>query len=527
MSVKIIGCLVTLLAVVYGKPPSKVVGGEQAERNEFPHQVSIRDRGEHICGGAIISPLHILTAAHCFVDEDEKVALPHPSDIEILVGANDKNSRLGQEYKILKYECHENYETKKSDRNDIALITLEKPLVFSGSIKPINLPKKDIPLNSVVTASGWGATDYPNTKLPKQLQKVELKIVDNKVCQDSHKIKIYPEQVCASGGEGKGVCVGDSGGPIIANNELVSIISWGRPCAKGVPDVGTRVFNYLSWIENAMSSKSPQKKYNLSKSNSSTEQKTSLPSGHGKPPSKIVGGYIASAREFPYQVSIRYNGKHICGGSIISPLHILTAAHCIVTGTIRSPVNTLRIFVGATDKYGFGEEYQVATYNYHSGYSSKTNQNDIAVITLARPLIFSNSVRPIGAPRNDTPAGTTAIASGWGAYDYESINEYYSPSKLLKINMKIVSNEECARSHVYQIFTEQICAFTAKGRGMCIGDSGGPLVVGDQLVGIVSWGKPCGRAPDIFTRVYSYLPWINRILASQRAPNNYLLYKQK
>lgn len=56
------------------------------------------------------------------------------------------------------------------------------------------------------------------------------------------------------------------------------------------------------------------------------------------------------------------------------------AAHCIVTDNQRLPVNTLRIFVGATEKYGYGEEYQVATYNYHSGYSSKTNQNDIAVI---------------------------------------------------------------------------------------------------------------------------------------------------
>lgn len=92
----------------------------------------------------------------------------------------------------------------------------------------------------------------------------------------------------------------------------------------------------------------------------------------------------------------------------------------------------------------------------------------IIYFQLARPLMFSSSVRPIGAPRYDTPAGTTATASGWGASDYESINKYNSPSKLLKINMKIVSNEECSRSHVYQIFTEQICGFTARGQGMCI-----------------------------------------------------------
>lgn len=73
---------------------------------------------------------------------------------------------------------------------------------------------------------------------------------------------------------------GDSGGPIIANDggSIISIVSWGQPCAKGVADVGTRVWSYLSWIHDAMNSKAEQKKYGLGKAraaervNSSGEQ---------------------------------------------------------------------------------------------------------------------------------------------------------------------------------------------------------------------------------------------------------------
>lgn len=98
------------------------MGGERAEFGEFPHQVSIRDLGAHICGGAIISSTHILTAAHCFVDGSD--GSPHPSDLGVIIGVTDHNSRLAKEYKVLKYECHEGYTTKNSDRHDIALITV-------------------------------------------------------------------------------------------------------------------------------------------------------------------------------------------------------------------------------------------------------------------------------------------------------------------------------------------------------------------------------------------------------------------
>lgn len=76
-------------------------------------------------------------------------------------------------------------------------------------MQPIALPKGNSPEGTAVVASGWGSIDWNNgkPKFPKQLKKVDLKVIGNNACQKSHKTKIYPEQICVFEAKGKGVCV--------------------------------------------------------------------------------------------------------------------------------------------------------------------------------------------------------------------------------------------------------------------------------------------------------------------------------
>ena len=106
-------------------------------------------------------------------------------------------------------------------------------------------------------ATGWGQTDIGG-ELQDQLRQAEMRVVDNETCAKRYakrysKIQIVKEHLCA-GGEDKGTCVGDSGGPLHCNMRdgrwyLAGITSFGSGCAKpGFPDVFTRVNSYTDWI---------------------------------------------------------------------------------------------------------------------------------------------------------------------------------------------------------------------------------------------------------------------------------------
>lgn len=106
-------------------------------------------------------------------------------------------------------------------------------------------------------------------------------------------------------------------------------------------------------------------------------------------PEAIVGGQPAGLGEFPWQVSLNVNGQHICGGSIIAPTKILTAAHC-VKGIVSPPYSNFRIATGnlrATQ----GQKHSVSSVRIHPNYVDSVSQswvNDVAVITVSRPKII-------------------------------------------------------------------------------------------------------------------------------------------
>lgn len=90
--------------------------------------------------------------------------------------------------------------------------------------------------------------------MPDHLKFLEVGTLTNDDCRDrhapEHAEKIYNGTICALLRRGHGACFGDSGGPLTAFEpaELIGLVSWGMPCALGVPDQYTRVSEFTAWI---------------------------------------------------------------------------------------------------------------------------------------------------------------------------------------------------------------------------------------------------------------------------------------
>ncbi|KAK4873159.1 hypothetical protein RN001_015188 [Aquatica leii] len=219
----------------------KIVGGITASKGQFPYQISLRYNGEHNCGGSILNQNTVLTAAHC-VDQ-------FPSEYSSIVAGSNKLDEGGELRNIARYIIHEKWNPSKAT-DDIALIKLAEPLEFTTYIQPITAEDTFTPANVKCVLSGWGITSYPGD-IPNELQYMNGVVANLNVCKLIFSQGSYPvldSNICANAGNGIGACKGDSGGPLVSNNKQIGIASWVVLCARGYPDVFTRVSYYSDWI---------------------------------------------------------------------------------------------------------------------------------------------------------------------------------------------------------------------------------------------------------------------------------------
>ncbi|XP_018429100.1 PREDICTED: serine protease 27-like [Nanorana parkeri] len=253
----------------------------------------------------------------------------------------------------------------------------------------------------------------------------------------------------------------------------------------------------------------------------------SVCTGCGKPMTsdRIVGGQDAFYGEWPWQISLRKNGYHICGGVMIDSQWVLTAAHCFVRPY--SPADYM-VNLGAYQlSIPSGVMSQVSAINIHPIYQRDGSSGDIALIKLRNSIQYTDYIMPICIPAENVqfPSGINCYVTGWG-----SMNQGVSlpsPQTLQKVQLPIIEQKECdAMYHINNptlspnktiIQWDMICAGFEKGqKDACQGDSGGPLACkwdGSWLLaGIVSWGFGCALAnrPGVYTRVTSYSSWIQQ-----------------
>ncbi|XP_059566918.1 transmembrane protease serine 4 [Myotis daubentonii] len=250
------GSLVSLRCLACGDSPKapRVVGGQQASVESWPWQVSIQYHQQHVCGGSILDPHWVLTAAHCF-----RKHLDVPG-WKVRVGSD----RLGSfpALPVAKIFVAEQNATSPKEK-DIALVRLRDPLTLSGLVRPICLPFSDeeLPPATPVWVIGWGFTEQGAGKMSDQLLQASVQVIDRARCnaEDAYQGEVTAEMLCAGVLQG-GVdtCQGDSGGPLMHHSSqwhIVGIVSWGHGCGgPSTPGVYTKVAAYLSWIHSVRQS---------------------------------------------------------------------------------------------------------------------------------------------------------------------------------------------------------------------------------------------------------------------------------
>ncbi|XP_059548575.1 mastin-like [Myotis daubentonii] len=237
----------------------------------------------------------------------------------------------------------------------------------------------------------------------------------------------------------------------------------------------------------------------------------------------IIRGHDAANGAWPWQVGLWFLNQtrsqwiFNCGGSLIHPQWVLTAAHCIPG---RNPeTRHFKVQLGRL-RPSYSDSVQVARIIRHPKYRLEKGGKggaDVALLKLEAPVRPSNLVRWIRLPPASSafPPGTRCWVAGWGDIAFQE--PLPPPQNLQEVEVPIVADEICRQQYLRignVIQDDELCA-GSRGRGTCYGDSGGPLVCkwrGTWVqVGVVSWGHEFCFAnfPGVYARVKYFLPWIS------------------
>ncbi|WP_434098084.1 S1 family peptidase [Streptomyces sparsogenes] len=234
----------------------------------------------------------------------------------------------------------------------------------------------------------------------------------------------------------------------------------------------------------------------------------------------VVGGQPAHTALAPWAVALASRERfgearsgQFCGGVVVGPTTVLTAAHCLsrdVLGVDWREVRDIRVIIGRDDLRGSGGVEMAPRWVWiNPGYDRIGRAGDVAVLTLPRrlPRIYGLAMAPDG-DRAYEP-GARAAVYGWG--DTRGNGSYASTLRATRV--RVLPDEACEEAYPGDVEGEyradsMMCAgLPDGGRDACQGDSGGPLVARGKLVGLVSWGGGCAEAgrPGVYTRISAVL----------------------
>jgi len=235
---------------------------------------------------------------------------------------------------------------------------------------------------------------------------------------------------------------------------------------------------------------------------------------------RIVNGERADPRAWPFIVAQVHKptGQPVCGGSLIAPQWVLTAAHCWE----RNQARDFRMHRAGPDGRVQSQGTDIAEVILHPQYGRLTGGeliHDVALLKLARPVAISNAELAIlpsaSVERRLAPLRICAEVAGWG----DTAEGAGRGSEFLNdVDVKQLEHGFCRQSYPYVRETAHLCAGFEQGKfDSCQGDSGGPLIVRDGpsgflLIGVVSFGDGCARAgsPGVYARVSNYRDWVFR-----------------
>ena len=223
------------------------------------------------------------------------------------------------------------------------------------------------------------------------------------------------------------------------------------------------------------------------------------------PQPRIINGSPASQGEYPAQGGLFYGSSLICGGTLISNRHFLTAAHCVTTVDGDDvPTSLFSVRLGSVDN-DEGDHHTFSAKVVHPDYDAETAESDAALLTLSTPA--SAAHEPLRVIEDDETAlwadGDVATVIGWGRDENGAF-----PDKLREATVPMRSDAYCDEIWGTAFFSSTMVCAGGGATDTCNGDSGGPLMVSDGaflvLAGLTSWGAdPCAEqdVPGVYTRL--------------------------
>ncbi|XP_069858024.1 coagulation factor VII-like isoform X1 [Dipodomys merriami] len=246
-------------------PQGRIVGGRVCPKGECPWQAALIVQGQLLCGGILLTPSWLVSAAHCF----DKIHTWR--NVSVVLGEHDLSEVEGTEQVrwMAQLIIPSKYIVGKTD-HDIALLRLHRPVVLSDYVVPLCLPKRAFSEGTLASirfswVSGWGQLlDRGATTL--ELMAVDVPRMLTQDCleqsrQTPESPALTENMFCAGYLDGsKDSCKGDSGGPHATLYRgtwyLTGVVSWGEGCAAvGHVGVYTRVSRYTEWLIKHMSSR--------------------------------------------------------------------------------------------------------------------------------------------------------------------------------------------------------------------------------------------------------------------------------
>uniref|UniRef100_A0A8D8E534 Venom serine protease Bi-VSP n=1 Tax=Culex pipiens TaxID=7175 RepID=A0A8D8E534_CULPI len=249
---------------------------------------------------------------------------------------------------------------------------------------------------------------------------------------------------------------------------------------------------------------------------------------------RVVGGMDAQLGAWPWMAALGYRSsnfdlttgpKFLCGGTLITAKHVVTAAHCIQN--LLYFVRLGEYDIASTNDGANPVDIYVEKTIIHEQYNEKTIQNDIAMIWLQQTAPLSDMIKPICLPveeaiRSRDLTYYSPFVAGWGTTSYRGP----TANRLQEVQVIVLPTDQCAFNYkLYfpdQVFDDKVlCAgFPQGGKDSCQGDSGGPLMLPQlaangqyyyyNLIGIVSYGYECAKPgfPGVYVKVGAFIPWI-------------------